>query len=209
MDQSSLPSSRANGKKSKENFKELNLVPSQLSGKGRAGRESPESGSLYSDYESGQQYEDKVGLVATWMPDCPLRKYDAISTRPTSDCPFQDLPSGYNSGEQYDTMSTGYMSGEAYELPEAREPLMVPTLASVEEISGSLRSEDLFTLTHSQVLYWGLHVRKMKGVSEMCKYCSDRMLQQGPKLFLGGFSIIFCCHAFWCRKILHCRKISI
>ena len=63
MDQSSLPSSRANGKKSKENFKELNLVPSQLSGKGRAGRESPESGSLYSDYESGQQYEDKVGLV--------------------------------------------------------------------------------------------------------------------------------------------------
>jgi len=74
---------------------------------------------LYSDYESGQQYEDK------------------------------DLPSGYNSGEQYDTMSTGYMSGEAYELPEAREPLMEPTLASVEEISGSLRSED-FTLTHFQ-----------------------------------------------------------
>ena len=77
--------------------------------------------------------------------------------------PFQDLPSGYNSGEQYDTMSTGYMSGEAYELPEAREPLMEPTLASVEEISGSLRSEDLFTLTHSQVglllgFYWGTAV---------------------------------------------------
>ena len=52
-------------------------------------------------------------------------------------------------------MSTGYMSGEAYELPEAREPLMEPTLASVEEISGSLRSEDLFTLTHSQVLLLG------------------------------------------------------
>ena len=48
-------------------------------------------------------------------------------------------------------MSTGYMSGEAYELPEAREPLMEPTLASVEEISGSLRSED-FTLTHFQVI---------------------------------------------------------
>ena len=69
--------------------------------------------------------------------------------------PFQDLPSGYNSGEQYDTMSTGYMSGEAYELPEAREPLMEPTLASVEEISGSLRSEDLCTLTHSQVILLG------------------------------------------------------
>jgi len=122
MDQSSLPSPRANGK-SKESFKELNLGRSQAAAgnNGRAaGRESPESGSLYSDYESGQQYEDK------------------------------DLPSGYNSGEQYDTMSTGYMSGEAYELPEAREPLMEPTLASVEEISGSLRSEDLFTLTHSQ-----------------------------------------------------------
>lgn len=26
----------------------------------RTGRDSPESGSLYSDYESGQQYEDKV-----------------------------------------------------------------------------------------------------------------------------------------------------
>ena len=71
MDQSSLPSPRANGK-SKESFKELNLVPS-LTGNGRAGRESPESGSLYSDYESGQQYEDKVGLVATWM------KYDLIA----------------------------------------------------------------------------------------------------------------------------------
>ena len=54
-------------------------------------------------------------------------------------------------------MSTGYMSGEAYELPEAREPLMEPTLASVEEISGSLRSEDLFTLTHSQVLLMELN----------------------------------------------------
>ena len=49
-------------------------------------------------------------------------------------------------------MSTGYMSGQAYELPEAREPLMEPTSAGVEEILGSLRSEDLFTHTHSQVL---------------------------------------------------------
>ena len=49
-------------------------------------------------------------------------------------------------------MSTGYMSGQAYELPEAREPLMEPPLASVEEILGSRRSEDLFTLAHSQVL---------------------------------------------------------
>ena len=47
-------------------------------------------------------------------------------------------------------MSTGHMSGEA------REPLMEPTLAGVEEILGSLRSEDLFTHTHSQVLLMGL-----------------------------------------------------
>ena len=83
MDQSSLPSPRAkNGKKSKESFKELNLGPSQT-GNVRAGRESPESGSLYSDYESGQQYEDKVGWVATWLTF--LRKYDATSKRPLSD----------------------------------------------------------------------------------------------------------------------------
>ena len=36
----------------KEVFKELSLE--------LRGRDSPESGSLYSDYESGQQYEDKV-----------------------------------------------------------------------------------------------------------------------------------------------------
>ena len=59
MDQSSIPSTRANGKK-KNTFKDLNLGRSQTN---RAGRESPESGSLYSDYESGQQYEDKVGLL--------------------------------------------------------------------------------------------------------------------------------------------------
>jgi len=75
------------------------------------GRDSPESGSLYSDYESGQQYEDK------------------------------DLPSGYNSGEQYDTLSTGYMSGEAYELPEARPEPMEPTLASIDEVSAKSNEE--------------------------------------------------------------------
>ena len=32
------------------------------------GRDSPESGSLYSDYESGQQYEDKVNI--TLIRDC-------------------------------------------------------------------------------------------------------------------------------------------
>jgi len=101
----------------KEVFKDLGLVSSH-----RSGRDSPESGSLYSDYESGQQYEDK------------------------------DLPSGYNSGEQYDTMSTGYMSGEAYELPEARPEPMEVKLSSIEEHSGATRSnEDLFTLSHSQV----------------------------------------------------------
>ena len=64
------PSSTIINGKSKESFKELNLGRSQAAAgnNGRAaGRESPESGSLYSDYESGQQYEDKVSLLATWM----------------------------------------------------------------------------------------------------------------------------------------------
>lgn len=85
-------------------------------------RDSPESGSLYSDYESGQQYE-------------------------------QDLPSGYNSGEQYDTISTGYMSGEAYELPEARAERMEPTLSIIQEMGGQASGgsqgggdEDIFTI---------------------------------------------------------------
>ena len=58
----------------------------------------------------------------------------------------QDLPSGYNSGEQYDTLSTGDMSGEAYELPDAREPV----LATVEEISTSHNGSPL---SHSQVAH--------------------------------------------------------
>jgi len=95
----------------KEVFKEISLDIRQ----GQRGKDSPESGSLYSDYESGQQYEDK------------------------------DLPSGYNSGEQYDTLSTGYMSGEAYELPETRPEIPEPTLASIDEVSHQ-SNEEIFTL---------------------------------------------------------------
>lgn len=120
MDQGSQPDPRKNGPAPKEVFKDLSIVSSQRAGNG-VGRDSPESGSLYSDYESGQQYEDK------------------------------ELPSGYNSGEQYDTMSTGYMSGEAYELPQAREPTLESTLSSIEEITLSNRShDDLFRLPHAQ-----------------------------------------------------------
>jgi len=109
MEESLVPTPRKNAVP-KEVFKDLNL-DRRISG----GRDSPESGSLYSDYESGQQYEDK------------------------------DLPSGYNSGEQYDTLSTGYMSGEAYELPETRPEPLEPTLASIEEVS-TRSTEDMFTL---------------------------------------------------------------
>ena len=56
---------------------------------------------------------------------------------------LQDLPSGYNSGEQYDTLSTGYMSGEAYELPETRPEPLEPTLASIDEVSAK-SNEELF-----------------------------------------------------------------
>ncbi len=44
-----------------------------------------------------------------------------------------EIPSGYNSGEQYDTLSTGYMSGEAYELPETRMDLHEPALDVIDE----------------------------------------------------------------------------
>jgi len=44
-----------------------------------------------------------------------------------------EIPSGYNSGEQYDTISCGYMSGEAYELPETRMELREPALEVIEE----------------------------------------------------------------------------
>jgi len=113
MEESLVPNPRKNAVP-KEVFKDLNLER-RISG----GRDSPESGSLYSDYESGQQYEDK------------------------------DLPSGYNSGEQYDTLSTGYMSGEAYELPETRPEPLEPTLASIEEVS-TRSNEDMFTLAMPQ-----------------------------------------------------------
>jgi len=113
MEESLVPTPRKNAVP-KEVFKDLKLER-RISG----GRDSPESGSLYSDYESGQQYEDK------------------------------DLPSGYNSGEQYDTLSTGYMSGEAYELPEARPEPLEPTLASIEEVS-TRSVEDMFTLAMPQ-----------------------------------------------------------
>ena len=47
----------------KEVFKDLNAEIK--------GRDSPESGSLYSDYESGQQYEDKVNC---WISHCVIRE---------------------------------------------------------------------------------------------------------------------------------------
>ncbi len=55
-----------------------------------------------------------------------------------------EIPSGYNSGEQYDTISTGYMSGEAYELPETRMDLAnrEPALDVIEECHPQQSSSD-------------------------------------------------------------------
>uniref|UniRef100_A0A0K2UDH0 Uncharacterized protein n=1 Tax=Lepeophtheirus salmonis TaxID=72036 RepID=A0A0K2UDH0_LEPSM len=49
-----------------------------------------------------------------------------------------EIPSGYNSGEQYDTLSTGYMSGEAYELPETRMDIREPSLGKLAEEENEL-----------------------------------------------------------------------
>lgn len=53
-----------------------------------------------------------------------------------------EIPSGYNSGEQYDTISCGYMSGEAYELPDTRMELREPDLEVIEECLQPLGSAD-------------------------------------------------------------------
>lgn len=59
-----------------------------------------------------------------------------------------EIPSGYNSGEQYDTISTGYMSGEAYELPETRLELHAPSLDVIEEciqpLGSAVSEENIF-----------------------------------------------------------------
>ena len=45
-----------------------------------------------------------------------------------------EIPSGYNSGEQYDTLSAGYMSGDGgRELPETRMDLHEPSLDVIDE----------------------------------------------------------------------------
>lgn len=123
----------------KEVVKDLNLE-----GRNSGGRDSPESGSLYSDYESGQQYEDK------------------------------DLPSGYNSGEQYDTLSTGYISGETYELPETRAEPLEPTLACIDEVS--VRSdEDMFTLAMPP----GFPDNTILGQTEIVESSSSSSINEG------------------------------
>jgi len=143
MDQGPQRDTKNNGPTRKEVFKDLSIVSSQRTGS-RAGRNSPESGSLYSDYESGQQYEDKDLAGPPPYSRPPSMAGQCFHHQ-------QELPSGYNSGEQYDTMSTGYMSGEAYELPLAREPTMESKLSSIEEITLSNRShDDLFKLPHAQ-----------------------------------------------------------
>ena len=53
-----------------------------------------------------------------------------------------EIPSGYNSGEQYDTISCGYMSGEAYELPDTRMDLKEPALEVIEECIKPLGTAD-------------------------------------------------------------------
>jgi len=131
----------------KEVFKDLGLDNHPL------GRDSPESGSLYSDYESGQQYEDK------------------------------DLPSGYNSGEQYDTLSTGYMSGEAYELPETRQEMLEPTLASIDEVSHK-SNEELFSLhVPGDVSGGQLLVQQMEQLSSSSS--SDSIPEVGAEMTAG------------------------
>ena len=75
----------------------------------------------------------------------PLQRTATGGESPDSGSLYSDeIPSGYNSGEQYDTISTGYMSGEAYELPDTRMDLREPSLDVIEEShgAGSLSKSD-------------------------------------------------------------------
>ena len=71
MDQGSLPKPGKNGR-DRGVLKELAE---------KRGRGSPESGSLYSDYESGQQYEDKVGSFTT-AKNQNSKSTKTLNTRP-------------------------------------------------------------------------------------------------------------------------------
>lgn len=76
-----------------------------------------------------------IDAAATSNVDVPIRPRPmGGGDSPESNSLYSDdIPSGYNSGEQYDTLSTGYMSGEAYELPDTRMDLREPALDVIEE----------------------------------------------------------------------------
>ena len=70
-----------------------------------------------------------------------------------------EIPSGYNSGEQYDTISCGYMSGEAYELPDTRMELREPDLEVIEEcilpLGAANSDENIFRMPSANIgLFW-------------------------------------------------------
>lgn len=72
---------------------------------------------------------------------------------PDSNSLYSDeIPSGYNSGEQYDTLSTGYMSGEAYELPETRMDLhKEPAMDVIEECLQPLQASNNSAISEDNI----------------------------------------------------------
>jgi len=98
------------------------------SNSGAAGRRFTFPGNL----TNKQQPQSQQNVETTKSNPRDLNKEGNES--PESGSLYSDeIPSGYNSGEQYDTISCGYMSGEAYELPDTRMELREPALEVIEE----------------------------------------------------------------------------
>ena len=78
------------------------------------------------------------------QPHRPGRNNGGTESPESGSLYSDEIPSGYNSGEQYDTISTGYMSGEAYELPDTRLELREPALDVIEECIQPLEVEGIY-----------------------------------------------------------------
>ncbi len=98
-----------------------------------------------------------------------------------------EIPSGYNSGEQYDTLSTGYMSGEAYEVPESRLELHKPALDIIDECLQPLdgRKEDSDANIFVLPFPVGVHQDKDKDNVSLCS-CSTSSDEPGGNAAAAG-----------------------
>jgi len=105
-------------------------------GSGTAGNSSGGAGRRPFNFpgnNSSRNQQQNVGDSSAPSKSNPNLNKDGNESPESGSLYSDEIPSGYNSGEQYDTVSCGYMSGEAYELPETRMELREPALEVIEE----------------------------------------------------------------------------